>query len=278
MVGKMETLEAAEGNTKTSANRVNQCKRWCFTYNNWDQVGLDKCLKVFGENGDYIIGKEIGDSGTKHLQGYIELKKAMRWTEFGLPKEIHWEKCKGDRAANVSYCSKDNDFVYKGLGITKPVKVLSDDKLYDWQKDIVRIIKSEPDDRTIHWYWEKTGKAGKSTFTKYLAIKFGAVPIEGRKNDILYAAAMFESDIYIMDLERTMEDYVSYGAIEKIKNGCYLCAKYESKPVVRNNPHVIVFANFAPDLSALSVDRWHIVEITPDVAKDVVDDNTLVFD
>ena len=40
-----------------------------------------------------------------------------------------------------------------------------------------------------------------------------------------------------------------------------MCSKYESKPVIRNSPHVIVFANFEPDKSALSEDRWLILNI-----------------
>ena len=58
-----------------------------------------------------------------------------------------------------------------------------------------------------------------------------------------------------------MEEYVSYGAIEKIKNGYYMCSKYESKPIIRNPPHIIIMANFEPDYEALSKDRWIVIAI-----------------
>ena len=41
-----------------------------------------------------------------------------------------------------------------------------------------------------------------------------------------------------------------------------MCAKYESKPICRNSPHVIIFANFEPDLDKLSNDRWIIKKIS----------------
>ena len=78
-----------------------------------------------------------------------------------------------------------------------------------------------------------------------------------------------------------MEDYVSYGSIEKIKNGYFMCSKYESKPIVRNSPHVFIFANFEPELDALSLDRWHIVNLDKKVQKDILSDKkkiTLSFD
>jgi len=58
-----------------------------------------------------------------------------------------------------------------------------------------------------------------------------------------------------------MEEYISYGAMEKIKNGFYMSSKYESKPIIRNCPHIICFANFEPDYDKLSQDRWKVHNI-----------------
>ena len=102
---------------------------------------------------------------------------------------------------------------------------------------------------------------GKTCFGKYLCANHGAIPIDGKKNDILYCCAEFESDIYIFDFERSREDFTPYGAMEKVKDGLYMCAKYESKPIIRNSPHMIVFANFEPDTEQLSLDRWVIKRI-----------------
>ena len=49
---------------------------------------------------------------------------------------------------------------------------------------------------------------------------------------------------------------MSYIAIEGIKDGCFFSAKYEAGMCVYNPPHVMVFANKAPELTMLSSDRW----------------------
>lgn len=243
---------SSSGNTK----RTTPSKRWCFTLNNYTEKEYTDIIGIFGNN-KYIIGKEIGKEGTPHLQGYVDFSTKKRPLEIvGLTKRIHWEKAKGSEDDNLTYCAKDLSFVIHNMKIKKPLKILKEEQLYKWQKDIVEIVKTEPDDRTIYWFWEPKGNTGKTTFMKYLMAKYGAVPIEGKKNDILYCAAEFESDIYIFDFERSMEEYVSYAAMEKIKNGAYMCSKYESKPILRNSPHIICFANFEPDKEKLSLDRW----------------------
>lgn len=76
-----------------------------------------------------------------------------------------------------------------------------------------------------------------------------------------------ESKIYIFDFARTVENFVSYEALETIKNGIYFSGKYESKTVVRNCPHVLVFSNFLPHMESLSLDRWNITEIKKEKQK-----------
>lgn len=257
------------GNTNTTSKvnkpQDNPCKRYCFTLNNYSVKELHEIISFLKENSaknKYLIGKEEGEMGTPHLQGYIELHKKVRMSSlFKINERIHWEKCKGSRDDNIKYCTKDNDYISEGFNIERPVEILNENQLYDWQKFIVEIIKQKPDNRRVYWLWENKGGRGKTTFSKYLSIRHNAIPLEGRKNDILYCAAMFPSDIYIYDLERTMENCVSYGAIEKIKNGYFMCSKYESKPVIRNSPHVIIFANFEPDYEKLSKDRWHVTNL-----------------
>lgn len=243
------------GNTK----RPSSSKKWCFTLNNYTDLEYKEIISKFGSN-KYIIGKEIGESGTPHLQGYVNFDVKCRPLEKDFCKRIHWEKCKGSEQDNIKYCSKDGNYE-TNIKIPKPLKCLNDNQLFSWQKEIVEIVKNEPDDRTIYWYWEPNGKMGKTTFCKYLAIKYNAIPVEGKKNDILYCCAENESELYIFDFERSMEDYISYGAMEKVKNGFYMCGKYESKPIIRNCPHIFCFANFEPEISKLSSDRWVIRRI-----------------
>jgi len=253
------------GNTKP---REIPSKYWCFTYNHYNSETLETIISDFKKKDClFIIGEEIGnESKIPHLQGYVESNIKIRPIEyFGFPKEIHWEKRKGTKDQNIKYCSKDNkihtNFKDQDLLKSKPLKLITEDNLYSWQRDIFNLCKTEPDERSIYWFWEEIGNKGKTTLCKFLSYHLGAIPLEGKKNDILYCAAEFNSKIYIWDLERSMEEYVSYGALEKIKNGYFMCSKYESKPIIRNNPHVIVFANFLPKTESLSADRWKIFNL-----------------
>ncbi len=65
----------------------------------------------------------------------------------------------------------------------------------------------------------------------------------------------------VIDIPRANEGNVSYQAIEDLKNGALFSTKYESGMCVFNSPHVVVFANMAPDLNKLSADRWNIIHL-----------------
>lgn len=245
------------GNTK----RPPASKHWCFTLNNYNEQDCILLDKILVAPNKYIVGLEVGENGTPHLQGYIEFATKCRPLEISdIPKAIHWEKCRSPKHA-IEYCKKEDNY-YTNMKTKRPLKILEDIQLYKWQWDIVNMITKIPDDRKIYWYWSKKGNTGKSTFKKYLCAKHDAIPMgSGKKSDILYCAAEYESDLYVFDFERSIEDHVSYGAIENVKDGCYMCPKYESKPVIRNSPHIIVFANFKPDMTQLSDDRWVIRNI-----------------
>jgi hypothetical protein len=48
---------------------------------------------------------------------------------------------------------------------------------------------------------------------------------------------------------------------EELKNGILVSGKYESKTVVFKVPHVIFFANFEPDMTKWSSDRYFVKNI-----------------
>nr|KAG5709282.1 hypothetical protein BaRGS_018034 [Batillaria attramentaria] len=64
--------------------------------------------------------------------------------------------------------------------------------------------------------------------------------------------------IVIFNLTRSQEDHINYEIIESIKNVIIFSPKYESGMKIFEPPHVVVFANFSPNLSKLSQDRWDI--------------------
>ena len=51
---------------------------------------------------------------------------------------------------------------------------------------------------------------------------------------------------------------MSYSAIESLKDGLLFSGKYEGGVKLFPPPHVVIFANFLPDMTKLSIDRWDI--------------------
>jgi len=95
------------------ATKDSKAKGFCLTINNWTQEIYDKLV---AEKTDYkIIGKEVGESGTPHLQAYIFNRNTLRFST--LKKKYptaHIETAKGTPADNKKYCSKDGDFFEEG--------------------------------------------------------------------------------------------------------------------------------------------------------------------
>lgn len=257
---------SVEGNTN---HRIVPGKYWCFTLNNYEDADLGNLAKEFELRGiKYTIGEEVGESGTKHLQGFITSEKIIRPGELIKNKRIHWEKAKASKEANIKYCSKDGKVTTNMLTTDKKrelLKIPSYEDLYDWQKEVLSLLE-EQNDRQILWCWDLIGNTGKTTLAKLLVFEKNAYIIDGKKSDILYGVSCFVGDdeektfirkfIFILDLSRSLENYVSYDSIEKIKNGFWYSTKYECKMIMIPPPKVLIFANFKPDKSKLSEDRW----------------------
>lgn len=260
-----------EGNTKPlpckRKKQVNPSKRWCFTLNNWTE---DQLSAIVRECDEYckvaIIGAEVGESGTPHLQGYVEFKVKQRpLSKMKGAAGAHWEVSKGSRIDNYEYCTKDGDVKYlKGMKKPKPLKILKDEDLYPWQSAIVRLVESEPDDRSIHWFWESVGKVGKSALVKKLCAEYGGLMCSGKSADIKFSILMHHRntgewpELIIYDVPRTSMQYVSYTGIEEVKGGCFMSSKFECGQCLMNSPHVLVFSNSEPEYSAVSFDRWRV--------------------
>lgn len=257
------------GNTK---NRISPSKRWCFTINNYENETMAQLVQEFEAGGyNYIIGKEVGELGTPHLQGYIESGKKFRPLEKFKKFKGHWKKCKGNREQNVTYCSKDGDYL-TNLPIPRKLDRMCKADLRADQLQIASLF-TEPEHkfgRSIFWYWESFGNWGKTVLATYMVDQLGAIMVGGKAADAAYAVQQYIDkngtgpDIVIMDVPRTRSaEYISYESIENIKNGIFFSGKYEGGMVRFNRPHFIVFANEPPETHRMSMDRWIIVELMP---------------
>lgn len=153
MEAQKETTETREGNTK--ASRVVPSKYWCFTLNNYTEIEIGNLETIFSKfDIKYGYGKEVGENGTPHLQGWIESSKKIRPLEtFKEMKRIHWEKRKGTREQNIKYCAKEGTYKTNLMSNERKRELLgivSDDKLYNWQRDVLNKI-DKPDDRSVFW-------------------------------------------------------------------------------------------------------------------------------
>lgn len=268
---QMTQEDLVGGNTYTPTLNLIRSRKWCFTLNNYEDNSEEKIVTQL-HNDLYIIGKEIGESGTPHLQGYLEFKNAR---SFASVKKIlpsaHIEKARGTRKDNFIYCSKEGNYITNITDIILPKKVkdpLDGKTLYRWQKDIINLIKTEPDDRTINWFWEADGNKGKTSLCKHLCMTTNCIILNGKANDMFNGIIDWKMkkgdypEIIIIDIPRCNIEYVSWTAIEKIKDGLFYSGKYEGGMVVMNPPHIICMANSEPPREKLSLDRWNIIEVS----------------
>jgi len=94
---------------------MSKSRNYCFTLNNYSENDLT-LLSVLPPNSSYLIyGKEVGESGTAHLQGFISFKHPVRFSHLKkLLPAAHIESAKNPSNA-IEYCKKDGDFYELGV-------------------------------------------------------------------------------------------------------------------------------------------------------------------
>lgn len=91
-----------------------QSKYWCFTLNNPtdDEVGA---LRELGEaltTTHLVIGNEVGEGGTPHIQGFIIFATPKRFetAKRKLGRRVHLERANGTPFQAYTYCCKDGNY------------------------------------------------------------------------------------------------------------------------------------------------------------------------
>lgn len=93
-------------------------KNYCFTINNPTEEDTRKLKDAEDpEIVSYLCyGKERGESGTPHYQGFISFvkRRTLGWVKNHVSERAHFEQAKGSPTQNRAYCSKeaqdDSDF------------------------------------------------------------------------------------------------------------------------------------------------------------------------
>lgn len=255
------------GNTK----KYLRARFWVFTWNNYPEGYKAQLTATFKDAGAtrYNFQPEKGASGTPHIQGFIGFQNPRSFDSMKkLIPGAHWEKCKSTKGEEYSMKSDTRDGELTKFGYREPICLIKE--FYEWQKKILNIIDGPVDNRKIHWIYDEIGGKGKTFFCKHIILQREneALYVSGKCADIKYGVSEFIGDDYyklkilFIDIVRSYEQYVSYDGIESVKNGIFYNTKYESKQVKFNPPHVLIFANFMPDIPALSKDRWDILDIS----------------
>lgn len=156
---------------------------FCYTLNNYTDEEYKSLQDI--ESIYHIIGKEIGEQGTPHLQGYIYFKNPRAFTSMKktLGSRVHYECTKGTPTEASTYCKKDNNFIEIGecpkQGKRTDIETVRDElNLGNGMRGVVKkatnlqqikiaeaILKYEEPKRNwkpiVSWYWGLTG-TGKS--------------------------------------------------------------------------------------------------------------------
>ena len=301
---------------------TSQAKRWVFTINNYSNEE-ELSLHLHGTNVEnppceftyLIFGKERGDNGTPHLQGYFVLSTKLRLHQIkGIVgfERAHLEIARGSNAQASDYCKKEGDFTEYGALPPAPGNAahfaqlrdwvasqeskptlkdvwdvfptlaaryrsavlecidffgkgpeLVDGPLRLWQQRLNGIVSHESDSRKVIFVVDPEGNKGKSWLVSYwLSKRSDCQFMSIAKRDDLAYAVNTSTSLFVFDIPRGNMQFVQYGIFEQLKNRLVFSNKYMSQTkILETTPHVIVFCNEPPNMTALSQDRYKIIDI-----------------
>lgn len=121
-----------------------KARAYCFTLNNYTDEDIERIQAI--ECRYLVFGREVGEQGTPHLQGYISFKNARRGRAVKelLGSRVHLEGAKGSPKQNRQYCTKAGDFIEKG-------EIPQQGK----RSDLQQIKKAIDDGKSENYLWDK---------------------------------------------------------------------------------------------------------------------------
>lgn len=285
---EMKEVDSSNCNGKTDniskssqpiKKQVSPKKYWIGTLNNWTEneytaiINIDTSLVPC-----LIVNKEIGEEcGTPHLQIFVGFDEKRRPFSVFECRRISWTGVIINRQRNLSlraakeYCSKrltrqEGTEPYC-RGYTPPY--VYNMVLRPWQKKIVDLLTTVPNDRTINWFWEANGGIGKTALQKWIVCHCGAsLMLAGKSADMKFGICSYienhDGEVprnILINVPRDDFNKISYAGIEEIKDGLFFSGKYKGAMCCFASPHILVFANHPPQVERLSAGRWNIVEL-----------------
>lgn len=282
----MEDNLKIDSDSTIGPRRNTRNRAWTFTWNNYSEETIQYLIKEFSgtkTHTQYIFGKEIGEKeGTPHLQGVVKFTNQRSFNSMcKLFKNNHIEVC-SNWFASINYCMKGKDYL-TNIDLTQiNVRKLSTQEKMDkmiietkflnvvwkeWQQQIINLLETHPDDRTIHWVYDYEGGKGKSFLALWLDIKYDIIVADGKKDNVLNQIKLYVEGgkiprIVVLDIPRHNINYINYGLLEMIKSGLLYSGKYEGGKIRIPNVHVVVFSNSEPDYEKWTKDRYNVIKIS----------------
>lgn len=95
-------------------------RNWVFTLNNYTEDDVAFLVRWMEVTSTTLVrggfGREVGENGTPHLQGWVSMKNTMRLTTMrGILGKAHWEVMGGTVADSIRYCSKEGNYYSFGV-------------------------------------------------------------------------------------------------------------------------------------------------------------------
>lgn len=266
LVGKKRKItDVTDVTDVTGKIKRNPAFHWIFVWNNYPTNWKDFFEDRRGLIEKIYASQEVSSTGTPHIQGWLKLCKKNEAKKYlHLPDTIHWE-CMYKNAtekANTKYCAKE-----KGTFLTWGVKLpyTIDVPKKPWMIELENILRGPEEHRLIHWIWEPEGCTMKTVFAKMMVLELEhVIVINGKGNDIRHCVAEYlnkngvHPKVIMMNVPRVNNDFISYEAIENVKDMLFYSGKYEGTMICGPNPHVLILANDRPETYKMSNDRWKI--------------------
>lgn len=115
---------------------MSRAKNWCFTINNWTEAEAESLRTVGTSISEYLVfGKETGEEGTPHLQGFVTFKAPLRFStaKNRIGERAHLAVARAGPSSNREYCIKEGDFEEFGTCPPSSQGRRTDlDTFYDW--------------------------------------------------------------------------------------------------------------------------------------------------